>query len=791
MKLSEQWLREWVNPTLSSQEWGAKLTMAGLEVESLVPVAETFSNVVIAEVVSVEKHPEADRLKVCQVNVGQPELLTIVCGAANVKTGMKVPAALVGAVLPKIKITRSKLRGVVSNGMLCSEVELTLAEESNGIMALPHDAPIGKSVWDYLELSDSIFEINITPNRGDCLSVLGVAIETAALTGCSLVRPSIVPVKPQIDDTLPIVIDAPSACPRYAGRVIRGVKADIPTPIWLKERLRRSGIRSINPIVDVMNYVMLELGQPMHAFDLQKISGAIHVRMGKPTEEIITLDAKTIKMNHDILTIADDTNPIAIAGVMGGLDSSVTSNTTDIFLESAFFTVKNIAPAVRHYKLTSESSYRFERGIDPTIQTLAIERATELLLSLVGGKPGPVIDVFHEEYLPKQATIQLRSKRVSQLLGFKIEDHDIEMILQRLGFSLKNNMEGFLVTVPLRRPDITIEVDLIEEIMRLYGYDHLPSRPTLAALSMHPKVETKLDGVTLRRTLCDLGYHEVITYSFVDKKLQHLFDPNHIPKEIMNPISSDMSVMRTNLWPGLVNTLLYNQNRQQQRVRLFEMGLQFKSEEGVLNQQRVISGLVSGSLVPEQWGVTTRQSDFFDLKGDLQNIFKLTKDEQSFTFRSCSHPALHPGQSADIYRGDQYIGVLGALHPEIIQILDISQKVFVFEILFDVLEPICMPHFVEISKFPEIRRDLAIFVDQTVPAQQIQDTIEDVGGELLKDVSVFDVYQGKGVAPHRKSIALALTLQHASRTLVDEEVADLLGRIVDVLKQKFAAELRG
>jgi phenylalanyl-tRNA synthetase beta chain len=791
MKLSEQWLREWVNPAISQAELRAKLTMAGLEVESLTPVAESFSNVVIAEVMTVEKHPEADRLKVCQVNVGESEWVTIVCGANNVKPGMKVPAALVGAVLPKIKITRSKLRGVVSNGMLCSEVELSIADESNGIMSLPPDAPVGKSVWDYLNLSDVVMDINITPNRGDCLSVLGVATEVSALTGCALTTPLITPIKPVITDTLPVTIEAPAACPHYVGRVIRDVKVDVPTPLWLRERLRRSGIRSINPVVDVMNAVMVELGQPMHAFDLQKIAGGIHVRFAKTAEEIVTLDGQTIKVNSDILTIADDQHLLALAGVMGGLDSGVTTQTADIFLESAYFTPENIAPAVRKYKLTSESSYRFERGIDPAIQVLAIERATELLLSITGGKPGPIIDTAHDSYIPKQAVIQLRSNRVTKILGFKIEDNIIETSLQRLGFVTEKNTDGWLVTVPARRSDISIEEDLIEEVIRMYGYDHLPSRGTNATLAMHPRPETKLDIKALRRTLCDLGYHEVVTYSFIDQKLQNLFDPQMQPQALMNPIASDMGVMRTNLWPGLINTLLYNHNRQQSRVRIFETGLRFITQNGELHQQRVLSGLVSGPVVEEQWGQAVREADFFDVKGDLQGIFGLTHDEQNFHFIPSANPVLHPGQSADIVRGDQFIGAFGAIHPKIAQSLGLSQKVFVFELVLEGLEEAAMPRYNEVSRFPEIRRDLAIFVDQTIPAQQIQDTIVEVGGEWLRNVTVFDVYQGKGVPPHQKSVALALTLQHASRTLVDEEVADVFGRIVDVLKRKFAAELRG
>ncbi|MBV8801805.1 MAG: phenylalanine--tRNA ligase subunit beta [Gammaproteobacteria bacterium] len=791
MKLSEQWLREWVNPSITPEELRTKLTMAGLEVESLDPVAEPFSQVVVAEVIQVEKHPEADRLKVCQVNVGQPELLTIVCGASNVKPGIKVPAALVGAILPKLKITKSKLRGIVSNGMLCSEVELSLAEESNGLMILPQDAPVGKLVWDYLNLSDSVMDINITPNRGDCLSILGVATEVSALTETPLKKSPIHAVQPTISDTLSVTLETPTACPHYVGRIIREVDATIVSPMWLRESLRRSGVRSINAIVDVMNYVMLELGQPMHAFDLEKIKGGIYVKKAETTENITTLDGQTITIHPDILIIRDEQNPLALAGVMGGLESAVTSLTKHIFLESAYFTPSSIAPAVRQYKLTSESSYRFERGIDSTIQATAIERATELLLSIVGGKPGPIIDISSEEYLPKKKTILLRSARVKRLLGFIIPDKDIEKFLQRLGFSTEKTTEGWNVTIPLRRADITIEADLIEEVVRLYGYDHLPSRPFVAPLNILSRPETVLDLKTLRQCFTDLGYHEAITYSFVDKKLQQLLDPGQQPKELLNPITSEMNVMRTNLWPGLINTLLYNQNRQQLRIRLFETGLRFITQNDVLLQQKVLSGLATGSVTEEQWGIPARSMDFFDIKGDLQKIFKLTNDDKLIKFLPCDHPALHPGQSALIYRGEEYLGIFGSLHPEVMQFLELSQPVFVFECLLDVLQQRKKPQVSEISKFPEIRRDLAIFVDETVPAQQIRDTIQEVGGELLRNINVFDVYQGKGVAPHRKSIALALTLQHASRTLVDEEVAHVVLRIVDILKQKFAAELRG
>lgn len=792
MKLSEQWLREWVNPNLTREELSSKLTMAGLEVDALVPVAGSFTHVVVAEVIQVEKHPEADRLKVCLVDVGQAEPLTIVCGATNVRPSIKVAAALAGAILPNnIHISLSKIRNVVSNGMLCSARELGMVEENNGIIELPQDAPIGQEVWKYLNLSDYVIDIAITPNRGDCLSIMGLAQEVSAVTECKVTALDLISVKPDISDSLSVAIDVPMECQRYSGRVIRDVKADAVTPIWMQERLRRGGIRCISPVVDVMNYVMLELGQPMHAFDLKEIMGGIQVRKAKSSEELTLLDGQTISLSHDTMVIADDKKALAIAGVMGGLDSGVTLLTKDIFLESAYFNTESIARSGRHYNLGSESSYRFERGIDPTLQVTALERATALLLDIVGGWPGPVIDVVDNRYLPQPQTIQLRIARINKILGIDINHSHIESFLQRLGFGCEKNPDGWSVYVPARRSDISLEIDLIEEIIRLYGYDKLPAQQAGSTLQINPCSENRLNLTTLRRKLCDLGYHEAITYSFIDKNLQYLFDPNNKPKELVNPITADMAVMRTNLWPGLVNTFLYNHNRQQSRVRLFEVGLRFIQRDKTVLQQRVLSGLVSGSAFPEQWGLPARKVDFFDLKGDLESVFKLTSAMDEFIFKSGEHPALHPGQTAEIYRKDDFVGSFGVLHPGIMQTLAISENVIVFEILLDQLEIARQPHFSEISKFPEIRRDIAIFVDQTVPSQAIQDTIAEVSGELLREVTVFDVYQGKGVAPHRKSIALALTLQHYSRTLVDEEVADIVERVIVALKERFTAELRG
>lgn len=793
MKLSESWLREWIDSALTTDAIAQKLTLCGIEVESLTPVAEKFTNVVIAQVKSLAKHPEADRLTVCEVDVGQPELLTIVCGAKNLKLDMKVPAALAGAALPNnIKITKSKLRGVVSNGMLCSARELTLAEDANGILELPADAPLGQSVWDYLTLSDRIIDLSITPNRGDCLSVQGMAREIAAVSGCQMNALEIPAIESTTHEKLSVNVEAAEACPRYAGRIITHVKADAPTPVWLQERLRRSGIRCINAIVDVMNYVMLELGQPMHAFDLEKISGDIEVRFAKSNEQLTLLDNQEVNLNDQTLLIADQKKPLAMAGVMGGLESGVTLQTQAVFLESAYFQPHCITRTRQKYNLGSESSHRFERGIDPSLQVKALERATALILQIAGGHAGPVVDVVQTKFIPQSQDITLRLQRINQILGFSIEESVIEQLMQRLHFVFKKNDAGWQVSVPVYRSDITLEVDIIEEIIRLYGYENVPLQEAVAPLTLNTNALSEITLASFREVLCELGYHEVITYSFVNQAYQQLFDPNHEPKPLLNPITAEMSVMRTNLWSGLMDALLYNQNRQQPRVRLFETGLRFVPEaQGALSQEKVVSGIVSGSALPEQWGSATRAIDFFDVKGDLVQLLGLTKAAHEFEFKKGSHPALHPGQTAEIWRNGRYVGILGALHPSIAQQLDTIGKVILFELLFDELKQAHVPHAIELSKFPEIRRDIAIYVDQTVPSEQIQDTIADVGGELLKEVNVFDVYQGKGVPPNQKSVALALTLQHSSRTLLDEEVADIMDRVVSALKQGFAAELRG
>ncbi len=793
MKFSESWLRQWVNPTLTQAELCDTLAMAGLEVDGLTPVADPFSGVVVGQVITIKKHPDAERLQICEVDVGLKTPVTIVCGAKNVRPNMKVPVALPQSRLPKnVIITASEIRGIASHGMLCSAKELGLLEESEGLYELLTDAPIGKEVWEYLQFADTIFDVAVTPNRGDCLSILGMAIEVSALTDSHLTVSVIHPIPSVIHEVLPMVVLPDEDCPAYFGRIIHSVNLTATTPLWLSENLRRGGIRGINPVVDVMNYVMLELGQPMHAFDLVKIEGGIEIRFAKENEAITLLNDREVQLNSKTLVIADQIKPLAIAGVMGGLDSSVTMETCDIFLESAYFKPTSVAYSCRHYNLASDSAYRFERGIDPALGRKAIERATQLLMDIVGGQPGPVIEKCNKQFLPQPITIELRAARLQKILGYAIPHADIENILQKLGFTCQNKaITGWLVTVPARRSDITLEVDLIEEIARLSGYNKIPTTNQVGMLLMDPSLERATPLNRIRVALCDQGYQEVVTYSFVDKKLQTLLNPEQAMKELVNPINADMSVMRTNLWPGLINVLLYNQNRQQSRIQIFETGLRFLSEDQALLQQSMLGGLVCGSVSKEQWGIPSRSFDFFDIKGDLENLLSLTGIKDAVVFKPAKHPALHPGQTAEIYLADNYVGIVGAMHPSIIQTLKIEGKVFAFELLLDIFSSGLIPKFNSLSKFPEIRRDIAILIQESVPFHSIQDTIKKVAGEWLKQVEIFDVYQGKGILVGQKSIALALTLQHSSRTLIDEEVADLIERVIVSLKEKFNAELRG
>ena len=791
MKFSEKWLREWVNPPLTNEELIAKLTLAGLEVDSTEPVAGEFSGIVVGQVMSVDSHPDADKLKICKVNVGSDELLSIVCGASNVRQHLKIPVAVVGAVLPgNFKIKKAKLRGEPSFGMLCSAKELGMVDNINGLMELASDAPVGSDIRVYLELDDLSIDVDLTPNRSDCLGIAGIAREVGVLTGCDLTEWPEDVVKVTSQKQLPITVSSPAACPSYLGRVIENVNTKALTPVWMQEKLRRSGLRSISPVVDVTNYVMLELGQPMHAFDLGKIDGSIDVKMASEGEQICLLDEQQIAIKSETLAITDASSILALAGIMGGQASSVSDDTKDLFLESAFFTPIAIAGRARRHGLHTDSSHRFERGVDPKLASRAMERATSLLLSIVGGNAGPVTKVISEIHLPEQVTIHLREARIKRVLGISIDEVQVEDQLTRLGLSVKKQGDGWLVIVPSFRFDLAIEVDLIEELGRLYGYDKLPeTRPQGTVLTADIS-EHNIATSRLQSLLVDRGYQEAITYSFVDPEFQkHLAVEGEKAIVLANPISADLSVMRTSLWPGLVQALTYNLNRQHDRVRLFEVGRIFSGDNDNVEQHRHIGGVACGSRYAEQWGDKQKPVDFFDIKADVEALLSLGS-YTNIQFISESHPALHTGQSARIYAGDKAIGWVGAVHPKLYKALDLNVRAYVFELALSAVTLALVPTFESLSKFPTIRRDLALLVSDSITAGVIKRCLNDIKSDILKEIQVFDVYSGEGVEQGQKSIAVALYMQHKERTLTDDEVNTLISMITKQLEKQAGATIR-
>lgn len=794
MKFSEQWLRSWVNPKITIIELCDQLTMAGLEVDGVEPAAAAFSDVVVARVESLEKHPDADKLNVCQVFDGK-DTLQIVCGAANVRAGLMVALAKIGAELPAanksetFKIKAAKLRGVSSSGMLCSEKELGLADSAEGLMELPEDAPVGRSLRDYLELEDTVIEIDLTPNRGDCLSIAGVARELGTLNQCAVTPQACPAVKVTSKESFKVSLSADKACTHYAGRVITHVDATVTTPLWMVERLRRAGIRSLGAIVDITNYVMLEFGQPMHAFDLATLDSGIEVRYAKTKEAITLLDGKTIELDNETLVIADNTRALALAGVMGGENSGVSDATNTVFLESAFFMPEVIAGKARSYGLHTDSSHRFERGVDPALQLPALERASALILEICGGEAGAVVEHTSKSHPAMRAPIALRKDRIQRLLGIELSDDEVSDILQRLGMQVKADKTGWTVTPPSFRFDISIEADLLEELVRIYGYNNIPRSQPLYRSQMQAQPEGRLAQAAVKQLLVDRGYFEAITYSFVEPKFQQVLDPEAEAVALANPISSEMSVMRTTLWPGLLQALRHNLNRQHSRVRLFETGLCFlKGDDTLPEQTPRIGGVICGELQPEQWGEPARKVDFFDLKADLEAL--LAKQPGELSFAAAEHPALHPGQSAQVLVAGQVIGWLGALHPSAQKALDIEATVYLFELDLNSVLNANLPSFQPLSRFPEVRRDLALVVADEVQVGDLLATIRAQASSLLRDVQVFDIYTGKGVESGRKSVALGLILQEFSRTLTDQEVETELASLVAILKQNFAATLR-
>ncbi len=799
MKISEQWLREWVAVRLSTKALAERLTLAGIEVGSVNPVAAPLEHIVVGEIQSIEPHPQADRLRICQVYVGQKPPLTIVCGAANAAAGQKVPVALEGASLPNgTKISRTTIRGVESSGMLCAAAELGLEESSQGLLVFEKKAKPGTPVTKYLQLDDQQLEVELTPNRGDCLSIMGLARELAVLTDARYTPLAVKPVKTTSRRKLSVTLSAKNACARYTGRIIEGIQSQAATPFWMKERLRRCGIRSIHPVVDITNYVMLEFGQPMHAFDLDKLSGNISVRHARKDEVLQLLDGKALTLDTADLVIADARSPVALAGVMGGQDSAVGSATQNLFLESAWFRPEAIGTRARFYSLHSDSSHRFERGVDPAIQRQALERATGLVLSICGGKPGPITEKISAAHIPRHTAIQLRAARIERILGMPIPSATIENILKRLGMRLTKPTSGkagrsWKVTPPSWRSDIAREVDLIEELARVNGYDKVPVRVPLAPLHVPAVSESKISTRRICDALVDRGYQEAITYSFVDPAAQALLSPGDSPRVLANPIASDMAQMRLTLWPGLIKAVLYNQNRQQDRVRLFEIGSRFLAKpDGTVDEQPVIAGIVTGAALPEQWGVKARPVDFFDVKGDIEALLALGGPRR-FLFRSASHPALHPGQAAEIVlsgNASHPIGLIGVLHPQIQEQFRLEKSVILFELRLPALQEAISPEFQVISRFPAIRRDLALVLAEAITAQDVLENVRNSAGELLVNLELFDEYRGEGIDSGRKSLALGLTFQHTSRTLNEVEIETVVGRVVAGLKADFDAKLR-
>ena len=803
MKFSEQWLREWVNPDLTTAVLGHQLTMAGLEVDAIEPVVAKHTGVVVGQIISAEKHPDADKLQVCQVNVGalSDEPLQIVCGASNARKDLMVACAMVKAVLPdNFKIKKSKLRGVVSMGMLCSESEIGLADSSDGIMELPEDAPLGTTLNDYLKLDDNSIELGVTPNRGDCFCLAGIARETGVMTQQDVQQPEIPTHTPTIDDQLTIHIDAKEACPRYAGRIIKNINTSAKTPLWMQEKLRRSDHRSISPLVDITNFVMLELGQPMHAFDLSKIQGQINVRMAQQDETLTLLDGQTITLNVDNLVIADNQQALALAGIMGGEHSAVSDSTQDILLESAFFSPESIIGKARSHGLHTDSSHRFERGVSPQLQVQAIERATQLILEITGGEVGPIVEQIHNEYLPQAKTILLRKEKITRVLGIEIDDAIIKDVLTRLEMDVQDCADGWQVTAPAFRFDVQYDVDLVEEIGRIYGYDNLPSTLPHGAIAMSACPEDKISELKVKELLVSLGYQEAICYSFVEPKAQNLITPDNPGIRLSNPISEDLSVMRTSLWTGLINALVYNQNRQQNRIRLFEVGSRFipggsDTTDNKLLQEVMIAGIINGTRFPEQWGETDRSVDFYDLKSDVEAILSLGSDLSSYHFIAEQHPALHPGQSARIYKDDRAMGWIGTLHPSVAKEMDVKSQSILFELEFKAISVAKVPEFEVLSKFPAIRRDIALIIgDETESSAIINSIRQTVKNELSQkskvQVELFDVYIGEGVEAGKKSLAVSLSVQEQSRTLKDDEIDTLIQVVLDNLEQQHGAKLR-
>jgi phenylalanyl-tRNA synthetase beta chain len=790
MRITIDWLKDWLGVAPEPQDLAARLTMAGLEIEAIEPAAPPLPGVVVGEIVERVKHPDADSLSVCRVSAGT-ETLQIVCGAPNARAGMKAPLATVGAKLPGgLEIRKAKLRGVESFGMLCSARELGLSEDATGLMELPAEARTGAALVEALALEDTILDVNLTPNRGDCMSVQGIAREAALLLDRPLSGPAPVQVPAQSGERFPVELEPSAGCARFAARVIRGVRPDATAPLWMRERLRRAGLRPISAIVDVTNYVMLELGQPMHAYDLRELEGGIVVRRAKAGETLKLLDGRDVTLDPSVMIIADRAKPLALAGVMGGDHSGISGTTTDVLLEVAFFLPDAVAGRGRRYGLVTDASQRFERGVDPTLQERAIERATQLLLECAGGVPGPVEVTELRDEVPVRKSVRFRPDRARTVIGAPVTDDEMAAIFDRLGMSVRRGGAEWQVTGPAWRFDVAIEEDLIEEIARIHGFGRIPETDALVREAMPAQTETRVPLEAAADVLVQRGYFEAITYSFVDPALQALFCPGAPALELRNPIAADLAAMRVSLWPGLARALLENQRRQQPRVRLFEIGRRFDLASGDLVEVPVIAGLAAGATLPEQWGVRPEAVDFFDVKGDVEALLRSTGSLGEIRFVAETHAALHPGQSARVLRDGRPVGWIGRLHPELERRLDLTYSAVVFEIETESGLAARVPQHRELSRFPAVRRDLAVLVDEPVTVQALLESVRRSAGELLTDLVVFDIYRGKGIEAGRKSVAIGLNLQDISRTLTDVDTDAVVARVVSDLEREHKATIR-
>ncbi|WP_180113500.1 phenylalanine--tRNA ligase subunit beta [Acinetobacter sp. YH12063] len=791
MKISENWLRTWVNPAIDSDTLSDQLTMLGLEVDDLSPAAKPFTGVVIGEVLTVVQHPDADRLRVTTVNIGSGEPLQIVCGAPNVRVGMKAPVATIGAVLPgDFKIKKGKLRGVESQGMLCGASEIDLEDKIDGLLELPADAPVGVNVREYLDLDDNVIDISITPNRGDCFSIRGIAREIGVINQLPVTAPVITEVAATISDEKNVVI-ATDGCPRYLGRVIKNVNTKAPTPEWMERALARAGIRQHSILVDITNYVLMELGQPLHAFDGGKVEGSVRVRQATAAEKLTLLNEQEVELSENVMVIADDQKALAIAGIMGGLSSAVSDDTTEIFLESAFFDQLYIAGRARSFGLHTDASQRYERGVDFELPMTAMHRASQLIADLAGGEFGPIAVAEKVELLPKREAIELNQAQVDQLLGYKVESAFITDALTRLGCNVTVKAEGeWTVVPPSHRFDMAIYQDLIEEVARIHGYDNIQISLPVIDVKL-AKYQDQFELVQLRQTAVALGYQEAISFSFADAKLEKQLNPQVQPLALANPISSDLAVMRSTLLSSLIPCVQYNVNRQQNRVRFYELGLRFDYQGANsihdLKQIPTFALVATGSRTTESWHGKAQPMDFFDFKGDVEEI--LNSARLNVEYVRSERTWLHPGQSAEILVNGQSIGYFGRLHPSLEDELDLATT-WVAELDQSAVLQTYVSNFTELSRFPSVRRDIALLISDKINVSEIQQLIEKTGGELLDAVWLFDVYTGQGVEEGKRSLAFAIQWQHPTRTLEDAEIKTGMDNILQVLENTYQATLR-